>query len=486
MFNKIIKFLLVFYLSIYGAILIVNSVGFSFQKGIGYKYFLVALIWLVLVVLAAHLLTNTVHILVFSSVIFLAHLAFIKMVNLEQISDYALLLDASIQIKDGVSQYLNYPYFKFWPYQLGFCTYQAIVLKIIPDVFILKFFNIIYTFIISFSVYGIAEMLVNKRVARISLLMHLTLLPLLMMMPVLTNQFLSVACFYLAIYCELKYHKSAWKGPLIFSVLVSIGQVIRPIGITIILSYIVFQLLSMFDNLQKNTIISKVKRIGIVISVYVLVTGTVSGMLIISGISPDGLSNNDPLWKFVTGTNIETAGSYSLEDSNIVHNASLTKEERYSREISLIKQRVNHPQKIIALVITKIKTAWSDFQPTWFTFTKNSDNAVTIAGSNIIVDKAVYRYRMIERAVFFIIIIVAWPTLVFWTTNNSLSENGTMIILTIALYTFIHLFVEIQARYMFFTFGFVCIFFAIGLEFILKYTHKILANFLDLKQLKGQ
>ena len=84
-------------------------------------------------------------------------------------------------------------------------------------------------------------------------------------------------------------------------------------------------------------------------------------MVKIAGINSIGLTNQDPLWSIVLGTNTETGGTFTYDDSNAV--VALTDQgmERSQAEIQVIKEHLQvSPFKLVETLVRKMKTLWWD------------------------------------------------------------------------------------------------------------------------------
>ena len=90
-----------------------------------------------------------------------------------------------------------------------------------------------------------------------------------------------------------------------------------------------------------------------------MLINAVAGMIKISGVNPNGLSNQDPLWKFVLGTNYKSGGSYDGDDWYLIEQRQ--KEfgwDREKAELSIIKERIAVPVQLIDLCSRKLNTFW--------------------------------------------------------------------------------------------------------------------------------
>jgi len=108
---------------------------------------------------------------------------------------------------------------------------------------------------------------------------------------------------------------------------------------------------------------------------YYLTVTICSTILIVTNISPIGLSNKDSLWKFVLGFNHETVGMYDVNDEWVVGN----KQE----EIKLIKERtIGSINKLPILFVKKTRNFWFSSDIYWSNnYLEN--NQVNILGKDV-------------------------------------------------------------------------------------------------------
>lgn len=454
------------YFLIYFAIAVGQFALFAFMQHIAITYFFSAILWLALLVFVADKVPYKKGLITFSIIGLALKFIWVLFVQTQATSDFAVMLDGARQIVAGGRDYLTYIYYDRFPYQLGFTTYQAIVLQIVNAVSALKLANIIWCAIASAAVYGIALEAFDRRVAKLALLLHVTLLPILMLSSVLTNQHVAAAWFYVGIYVWLKWGRGHWSAPLFAGALIAVGSSLRPIGIVIIAAMIVNELIVLLREKSKAQLWQSVRIAASAVVSYQLILLLIGAILMQTGISPDGLKNKDPLWKVVAGLNASSYGSYSADDDIRLNYGKMDPDLRTEMEMDMIKERLADTESMLKLPFLKIGRFWADYQPTWATFPGKEGSYFHYLGWTVSFDDVINRYRSFERAVFYLLSLLAfwgiWKILRQHSQQHSrqhfANDHKRFLILLLGAYTFVHLIIEVQARYLYFAMFIVVIF----------------------------
>ena len=308
------------------------------------------IIWLIIILGLTFLIASNQKIKKFWIILliisFCIRLIFILVAKFPQFADFQTLLEASNMFAAGDYSFNSWWHFHTWGYQTGFVIYQGILLKLFNSVFLLKLLNIIYSSCLVLFIYFMGKKISSERSARIVSLLYMIFPFPLFLNQVLANHHLSCLLMYLGIMFLIKKEKK-YKDYLIGGALVSFGNIIRPEGIIVVVSFLIYELL-LHDKLElKKTII----RIISFLIIYFSIGYMASFLVVKSGINPSGLKNNDPLWKFVLGFNYNTCGYYDDTDSQY----QINKET----EIAIIKERaLGDLGRTSKLMLCKINRFW--------------------------------------------------------------------------------------------------------------------------------
>lgn len=364
---------------------------------------------------------------------FLIRLALILFFVTEQTSDFKTLLEASYMLKDGNFSFNLNPYFQMWGYQTGFVIYQALILKLFNSVFILKLLNAIYSSTLVLLVYLFGRKLTDEKSARFASLLYMIFLLPLILNTILTNQHLQALLIYIGIFFILK-DNAFIKEYIIAGILISLGNIIRPEGIIVVTSLIIYLFLLLRKDNFKNIII---KFVSFIIP-YILVGIIASNLVVMTNINPSGLSNKDPLWKFVLGFNHDTCGVYTDADTIYLGDKE--------KELEIIKDRLSNPYSLVTLTICKTKTQWLLDDMSW---DNNTLDKIHILGLEL-------DYKTLENIavsynhnINLICIMLCLFGIFYYRKDEKIDKAKFFIIM--ALVTFgVYTLIEIQPRYAYF------------------------------------
>lgn len=381
------------------------------------------------------------YLLIFSFIIRLLTILFIDVIP---VSDFKTLLLASQNILDGDYLFNNTSYFYNWAYQIGFVFVQSLFLRIVNSVLFLKIVNCIITSLICIVIYLISKEFSNKKCAQsISFLYSIFIFPL-TFTQVLTNQHLSALLIYFGLYILIKKNTilKEYYRYILSGVLISLGNIIRPEGIITIFSVFLFCLLT----LNKKNLKKQISNFMLLILSYVLIFNIFSFGLKISGIAPNGLTNNAPQWKFVLGFNFDTNGSYSDDDEWTITD----KKAGYNLVINRIKDNITNIPK---LFIKKSIIFWTDNSLNWGIPVDENNNYIELYNFN--------------NSYFFVILLLAIIGII---NVFKFRENKNILLITnqITITFMVYLLIEVQSRYVYFAQISIFILASIGVKALLN------------------
>ena len=374
--------------------------------------------------------------LILFAVSLIIRLIFIMVANFEQVYDFKTLLEASEMFAKGDYSFNTWYHFHTWGYQTAFVIYQGVLLKLFNSIFILKLLNVIYSSLIVVIVYKLGlKISKNEKSSRIVSMLYMIFPFYLFLNSVLLNSHLATLLSYIGIFFLLK-EETKYKDYLFGGILIALGNLIRPEGIIIVLTVIIYKLITLKKENIKKIIISLL----IFLSSYFILCNGASFLVKVSNINPSGLQNKDPLWKFLLGFNYESCGYYVEDDARF----------QVSKEIEMneIKRRaLEDPIRTGKLMVCKVDRFWlsSGLEDEMGSF---NDKSFNILGINIkfsrIKDMAIILNKGIN-------IIILTLMLLGLFVNRKNIKNEVLFLLIMILITFgIYLFIEIQPRYLYF------------------------------------
>ena len=363
-------------------------------------------------------------------------LIFIMVANFEQVYDFKTLLEASEMFAKGDYSFNTWYHFHTWGYQTAFVIYQGVLLKLFNSIFILKLLNVIYSSLIVVIVYKLGlKISKNEKSSRIVSMLYMIFPFYLFLNSVLLNSHLATLLSYIGIFFLLK-EEPKYKDYLFGGILIALGNLIRPEGIIIVLTVIIYKLITLKKENIKKIIISLL----IFLSSYFILCNGASFLVKVSNINPSGLQNKDPLWKFLLGFNYESCGYYVEDDARF----------QVSKEIEMneIKRRaLEDPIRTGKLMVCKVDRFWlsSGLEDEMGSF---KDKKFEVLGISISFSKVKDMAINLNKGIDIVIISLMLLGLII---NRKNIKDETLFLVIMVLVTFgVYLIIEIQPRYLYF------------------------------------
>lgn len=419
-----------------------NGIFFFKQTyGINLTYMLTlfAILFMLIIIsfLVNRYLTSNQFFVILFFIAFCVRFVWILNVNTPIVSDFLMMYQSAIDAAKGDFSFSENSYFSNWVYQLGFTMYEALMIKIFGEgTFVLKLLNVLFSAGTTVVVYKIAAKLFNDVCGRIAGSIYAIYIPSIVMSSVLTNQHLATFLFYLGFYVLINNHYSKKFIWAYVGILLSLGDIIRPLGSFILVAVGLFLFITQFLGQEKKQKISSIKNfIGIIVTFF-LVHFIISQLFILMEVTKYPLENRDPLWKFVVGLNHETTGGYSAKDLEYVWKFPIGSERKVA-EMQLIKERLADKQKLMVLFNDKFKSMWA-----------GKDSSIYWSLGHIDQKQLINNIYIWERLIYICLMffgIISLMKLVKDRSNASL-----LFVLLILGYVAVHFMIEIQTRYRYF------------------------------------
>ena len=382
---------------------------------------------------------------------FLVRLVFILSANFPQVYDFATLLEASHMFAAGDYSFSSWFHFHTWGYQTAFVIYQGFLLKLFGSEFLLKFLNIIYSSCLVLFIYFMGRRISSERSSRVVSFLYMVFPFPLFLNSVLCNHHLSCLLMYFGILFLIRKNKK-FIDYVIAGILVSLGNIIRPEGIIVVLSFLVFS----FFYLNKNNIFNTIIRISAFLIVYFSIGWCANFLVINSGVNDRGLKNYDPLWKFILGFNHETCGYYTDDDTKYQVDTQT--------EVNIIKERAfSNLGETGKLMLCKVDRFWlsSGLEMESGSFTDKNFN---IFGINISFNSLESVAISVNSYIYLSIFIMFFVGL--FINRKKYSNVCLFFLIMIVITFFVFLFIEIQPRYAYFIHISLFILSTLGFDFL--------------------
>lgn len=397
-----------------------------------YKMYLPAIVVIVLAFLVSRKIKVKRFWILLLVVSFLIRLAAIVVFNFPQTTDFKLMYECALKFVNHDFSWNSTAYFMMWPYQSGFVVYEGLLLKLINNIYFLKVLNIIYESLLVVLIYYFSRRFVKDESARVAAILFMVYPYNIYLGTTLANHHIATILSYLGIVFLL----SRKKKPYYFiaaGILIGLSNVLRPEGIIIIFSYLLF----MIFNLKKDNFKKEVLGFLILLVSYGGINLICSNLIILSGVNNDGLKNTNPLWKFVLGFNGDSCGYYDPNDEVYINDKE--------KELEIIKERLN-PSNVGRLVLCKTNRMWLS-------------NKIDVKDSSY--DKAYYignikiKFNDLANVVsltnhyIFLFVMVMMILGVFRNRKDIINNESLFFLIMVVVAYFVFLLIEIQPRYLY-------------------------------------
>lgn len=386
-------------------------------------------------------------------------LCFILWLDSQPVQDFATMYEAAGQLARGSRDYLALPYFFNWAYQSAFTAYEALVIRLFGQSLLpLQLLNALFLAGTNAMVYFIARRLFSQKAAMIAGILYCLYPAPLFLAGVLTNQHLSVFLFCCAVLLLVSPPTPLrWAGA---GAVMALGNAMRPIGVILLLAALLWAVTDWLTGRDGRALL----RALCACASYALLGALLSGLIVWSGINPQGLDNNQPMWKFVVGLNQDSSGQWNAADYETYLDPSLPTEVAHKAMTDAVKERLSvGPVELAGLAWRKSAAMWAGNEDLYWGFghldpgEKASPLPLTWNDTQLLLgnmDKGIYLLGFA---------LALWGLL---KTLKARSQTTPALLLTLLLcgYYAVHLLVEVQVRYRYFLMPFVFILAARGIE----------------------
>lgn len=378
---------------------------------------------------------------------FLLALVFILWLKSQPVQDFDTMYRAALQLARGDHGYLQDTYFFNWAYQSAFVAYEALVIKLFGTGLLpLQILNALWMAGTVVLVYRIAARLAGERAA-IAVGVLYTLYPApLFLAGVLTNQHVSVFLLYAAIYVLVCGERLSWWRAVGAGVLLALGNAMRPIGIIPLLACVIWLVLrAMNQRSWKEFLPAATTAVT-----YALCGVLLSALIVGSGINPNGLANNQPMWKFVVGLNQDTNGCWNRADYEAYIVPSADDPEGVDAAMGQeVAQRLGvGPGKLAGLALRKSAVMWAGEEDLYWGFGHLDPEGQALPGLNW--NSVQLLLASVDKGIYLLAFALALVG-VFRRLRGKAELGADLVpVLLLCGYYAVHLIVEVQVRYRYF------------------------------------
>ena len=392
-------------------------------------------------------------------------LCFILWLNSQPVQDFNTMYTAAGQLAQGDRSYLDNVYFFNWAYQSAFTAYEALIIKLFGQSLLpLQLLNAAYLAGTNLMVYLIARRLVSPRAAMTASLLYALYPAPLFLAGVLTNQHLSVFLFYCAVYLLLRADLPSLPRWLGAGALIALGNAMRPIGVILLLAAGIWSVVCWLRSGCVRWLLSGVSAAAS----YILLGALLSGVIVWSGINPQGLANNQPMWKFVVGLNEDSSGHWNEADYETYLAPSLTQVEADEAMTQEVLERLSvGPVRLAGLAWRKSAAMWAGNEDLYWGF-GHHDPEATAAPLPLSWNATQLLLGNLDKGVYLLAFALALYALIRRLKEKAPSPAPLLLTLLLCGYYAVHLIVEVQVRYRYFLMPCVFLLAACALEQLLR------------------
>lgn len=391
--------------------------------------------------------------LVLFAVRFLLALAFILLLKSRPVQDFKTMYDAAVQLAGGSHAYLDKPYFFNWAYQSAFVAYEAAVIRLFgASLLPLQLLNAAWMAGTNVLVYRIARRFLSEKAAMTVGVLYAVYPAPLFLAGVLTNQHPAAFLLYAAV--DLLLGGKTPGRVAAAGALMALGNAMRPVGIILLLAALVWYVLRALRHGDRSA-----WRSALSLAVaYFAVGAALSALIVAAGVNPQGLKNNQPMWKFAVGLNQQSDGQWNKADYDAY--LSLPQKEADAAMRRAVRERLGvGAGRLAGLARRKSAAMWAGNEDLYWGFghLRNDDTAFFGLSWNTVKLLLGYADNGMYLAAF------ALALLGLLLRLRRKEDCGPSLLPAVLLcgYYAVHLIVEVQTRYRYFIMP--CVFLLAGL-----------------------
>jgi hypothetical protein len=342
-------------------------------------------------------------------------------------------------------------------------AYESVLLRLFgPGQLSLQVMNAVWLGGIGALVYGIALRLMPRRAAAAVSLLYAVYPAPYFLAAVLTNQHIAAFFFYLAVYLLVcRETLTPLRGALV-GALIALGNVMRPIGIILVLAALCWQVVRVLLGSEPRRG-RALATIALLAACYQLVFSLLSLGVVRSGLNPEGLTNNQPMWKFVLGLNQDSDGCWNREDYEAYLSLPTQQADQAMRQAVQDRLSVG-PVKLAGLALRKSAVMWGQDEYMYWGFGH-------LDGQKKIGPLTVDQYTQVlargDKGVYLVAFALALVGAASLLRKGTGGKGALLLSFLLCGYYAVHLIVEVQSRYRYFLMPAVFVLAGVGLTALL-------------------
>lgn len=377
---------------------------------------------------------------------FAAAMAVILLVGAQPVQDFNTMYTAAQELARGGRSYLENIYFYNWAYQTGFVVYESVLLRLFgPGQFSLQVMNALWLGGIGALVSAIAHRLLPARAANCAAVLYAVYPAPYFLAAVLTNQHIATFFLYLAVYLLVRDEELSLRTATLAGIFIAVGNIMRPIGVVLILAVVcwrVFRVLLRGGANWKKQFWNVLTLVVLYYSVFSMASSAIAW----SGINPEGLTNNQPMWKFVLGFNQESGGAWNQADYETYLMLPTEQADAAMRQAAAERLKAG-PAALAKLAVRKSAVMWGDHEYMYWGFGHLDGQAKL---GPLTIDQYTQILARGDKGVYLTAFALALAGVLRLLRRGSGGGSALLLSFLLCGYYAVHLIVEVQARYRYF------------------------------------
>jgi len=273
---------------------------------------------------------------------------------------------------------------------------------------------------------------------------------------VLTNQHLSVFLLYSALYLLLGKYLTPRRA-LGAGAIMALGNAIRPIGVILMLAAVIWLLIRAAHKADwKQVLHGAAVAFG-----FFAIGAALSALIVVNGINPEGLSNNQPMWKFVVGLNQDSNGCWNRADYESY--LSLPTDQAHDAMTEAVEERLRvGPVKLAGLAWRKSAVMWAGNEDLYWGFGHLEQDAAALTFPvTLSWNSMQLLLGGVDKGIYLLAFGLALMGLISRLRKPERCGRSLPLVLLLCGYYAVHLIVEVQSRYRYFLMP--CVFLLAGI-----------------------
>ena len=280
--------------------------------------------------------------------------------------------------------YLQDPYFHTWAYQTGFPALLAPLAFLFPGQYEpFLFTNCLFEAGTVLCIFKLLTRFHKRNTAFALACLYLSVPLPYMLAPVLTNQLSATFFTMLGVCVFFGKPDGSITRACAAGLLLAIGNALRAEGILMLAAFAALAVLRLLSPQPIKSRIQKALPAAACCAVYLACGLLFSNLFVWTGLNPNGLRNEYPLYKFAVGLNEKTRGQYNAEEANAL--LALPEKTRDEATKAIIAEQLSvGPLRLLSLFWNKADIQWTDRAPQYPAFTAQAnDSFVNFPGFNL-------------------------------------------------------------------------------------------------------